>query len=65
MMVRAAFAMILLWVVWPLYQMFLVAYLTCPKRVFTGYIPNATALIASQVPKDKTGMLWGPYQQVR
>lgn len=27
--------------------------------VFTGYIPNATALIASQVPKDKTGYALG------
>ncbi|WP_256867022.1 MFS transporter, partial [Streptococcus suis] len=26
---------------------------------FTGYIPNATALIASQVPKDKTGYALG------
>ncbi|HEM5088945.1 TPA: multidrug efflux MFS transporter [Streptococcus suis] len=27
--------------------------------VFTGYIPNATALIASQVPKEKTGYALG------
>ncbi|NQI72897.1 multidrug efflux MFS transporter [Streptococcus suis] len=27
--------------------------------VFTGYIPNATALIASQVPRDKTGYALG------
>lgn len=27
--------------------------------VFTGYVPNATALIASQVPKDKSGYALG------
>ena len=27
--------------------------------VFTGFVPNATALIASQVPKDKSGAALG------
>ncbi|CYU27535.1 multidrug efflux MFS transporter [Streptococcus suis] len=60
MMVRAAFAMIFTMggmafvpnVFWSLALRVL-------NGVFTGYIPNATALIASQVPKDKTGYALG------
>ena len=32
--------------------------------VFTGFVPNATALIASQVPKDKSGAALGTLSQV-
>ncbi|HEL1568096.1 TPA: multidrug efflux MFS transporter [Streptococcus suis] len=60
MMVRAAFAMIftmggMAFVT----NVFWLLALRVLNGVFTGYIPNATALIASQVPKDKTGYALG------
>ena len=60
MMVRAAFAMIFtmggMAFVPNVFWLFALRVL---NGVFTGYIPNATALIASQVPKDKTGYALG------
>lgn len=60
MMVRAAFAMIFtmggMAFVPNVFWLIVLRVLNC---VFTGYIPNATALIASQVPKDKTGYALG------
>lgn len=60
MMVRAAFAMIFTMggrAFVP--NVFWLLALRVLNGVFTGYIPNATALIASQVPKDKTGYALG------
>ena len=60
MMVRAAFAMIFtmggLAFVPNIYWLLALRVL---NGLFTGYIPNATALIASQVPKDQTGYALG------
>ena len=60
MMVRAAFAMIFtmggMAFVPNVYWLLALRVL---NGMFTGYIPNATALIASQVPKDKTGYALG------
>ncbi|HEM4650245.1 TPA: multidrug efflux MFS transporter [Streptococcus suis] len=56
MMVRAAFAMIFTMGGMAFVpNVFWLLVLRVLNGVFTGYIPNATALIASQVPKDKTG----------
>jgi len=60
MMIRAGFAMTLTMgglafvpnVYWLLFLRFL-------NGVFAGFVPNATALIASQVPKDKSGYALG------
>lgn len=60
MMIRAGFAMTITMgglafvpnVFWLLFLRFL-------NGVFTGFVPNATALIASQVPKDKSGYALG------
>ncbi|HEL2200633.1 TPA: multidrug efflux MFS transporter [Streptococcus suis] len=60
MMVRAAFAMIFTMGGMALVpNVFWLLALRVLNGVFTGYIPNATALIASQVPKDKTGYALG------
>lgn len=60
MMVRAAFAMILTMGGMAFVpNVFWLLALRVLNGVFTGYIPNATALIASQVPKDKTGYALG------
>lgn len=60
MMVRAAFVMIftmggLAFVP----NVFWLLVLRVLNGMFTGYIPNSTALIASQVPKEKTGYALG------
>ncbi|MGU7929328.1 multidrug efflux MFS transporter [Streptococcus suis] len=60
MMVRAAFAMIFTMGGMAFVpNVFWLLALRVLNGVFTGYIPNATALIASQVPKDKTGYALG------
>lgn len=60
MMVRAAFAMIFTMGGMAFVpNVFWLLVLRVLNGVFTGYIPNATALIASQVPKDKTGYALG------
>lgn len=60
MMVRAAFAMIFTMGGMAFVpNVFWLIVLRVLNGVFTGYIPNATALIASQVPKDKTGYALG------
>ncbi|HEL2472367.1 TPA: multidrug efflux MFS transporter [Streptococcus suis] len=60
MMVRAAFAMIFTMGGMSFVpNVFWLLALRVLNGVFTGYIPNATALIASQVPKDKTGYALG------
>lgn len=60
MMVRAAFAMIFTMGGMAFVpNVFWLLTLRVLNGVFTGYIPNATALIASQVPKDKTGYALG------
>ncbi|HEM4632377.1 TPA: multidrug efflux MFS transporter [Streptococcus suis] len=60
MMVRAAFAMIFAMGGMAFVpNVFWLLVLRVLNGVFTGYIPNATALIASQVPKDKTGYALG------
>ncbi|MHC3657459.1 multidrug efflux MFS transporter [Streptococcus suis] len=60
MMVRAAFAMIFTMGGMAFVpKVFWLLALRVLNGVFTGYIPNATALIASQVPKDKTGYALG------
>ncbi|WP_074415672.1 multidrug efflux MFS transporter [Streptococcus suis] len=60
MMVRAAFAMIFTMGGMAFVpNVFWLIILRVLNGVFTGYIPNATALIASQVPKDKTGYALG------
>ncbi|HEL2308743.1 TPA: multidrug efflux MFS transporter [Streptococcus suis] len=60
MMVRAAFAMIFTMGGMAFVpNVFWLLALRVLNGVFTGYIPNATALIASQVPKDKTGYAMG------
>lgn len=60
MMVRAAFAMIFTMGGMAFVpDVFWLLALRVLNGVFTGYIPNATALIASQVPKDKTGYALG------
>ncbi|HEL2340146.1 TPA: multidrug efflux MFS transporter [Streptococcus suis] len=60
MMVRAAFAMIFTMGSMAFVpNVFWLLALRVLNGVFTGYIPNATALIASQVPKDKTGYALG------
>lgn len=60
MMVRAAFAMIFTMGGMAFVpNVFWLLALRALNGVFTGYIPNATALIASQVPKDKTGYALG------
>ncbi|ADV70429.1 multidrug efflux MFS transporter [Streptococcus suis] len=60
MMVRAAFAMIFTMGGMAFVpNVFWLLILRVLNGVFTGYIPNATALIASQVPKDKTGYALG------
>ena len=60
MMVRAAFVMIFtmggMAFVPNVFWLFVLRVL---NGVFTGYIPNSIALIASQVPKDKTGYALG------
>ena len=60
MMVRAAFAMIFTMGGMAFVpNVFWLLVLRVLNGVFTGYIPNAIALIASQVPKDKTGYALG------
>ena len=60
MMVRAAFAMIFTMGGMAFVpNVFWLLVLRVLNGIFTGYIPNATALIASQVPKDKTGYALG------
>ncbi|QHF54344.1 MULTISPECIES: multidrug efflux MFS transporter [Streptococcus] len=60
MMVRAAFAMIFTMGGMAFVpNVFWLIVLRVLNGVFTGYIPNATALIASQVPKEKTGYALG------
>ncbi|HEM3181474.1 multidrug efflux MFS transporter [Streptococcus suis] len=60
MMMRAAFAMIFTMGGMAFVpNVFWLLALRVLNGVFTGYIPNATALIASQVPKDKTGYALG------
>lgn len=60
MMVRVAFAMIFTMGGMAFVpNVFWLLALRVLNGVFTGYIPNATALIASQVPKDKTGYALG------
>ncbi|CYV46758.1 multidrug efflux MFS transporter [Streptococcus suis] len=60
MMVRAAFAMIFTMGGMAFVpNVFWLLALRVLNGVFTGYIPNATALIASQVPKEKTGYALG------
>ncbi|HFU4077970.1 TPA: multidrug efflux MFS transporter [Streptococcus suis] len=60
MMVRAAFVMIFTMGGMAFVpNVFWLLVLRVLNGVFTGYIPNATALIASQVPKDKTGYALG------
>lgn len=60
MMVRAAFAMIFTMGGMAFVpNVFWLLVLRVLNGVFTGYIPNATALIASQVPRDKTGYALG------
>lgn len=60
MMVRAAFAMIFTMGGMAFVpNVFWLLALRVLNGVFTGYIPNATALIASQVPKNKTGYALG------
>ncbi|HEM2826654.1 TPA: multidrug efflux MFS transporter [Streptococcus suis] len=60
MMVRAAFAMIFTMGGMAFVpNVFWLLALRVLNGVFTGYIPNTTALIASQVPKDKTGYALG------
>lgn len=60
MMVRAAFAMIFTMGGMAFVpNVFWLIVLRILNGMFTGYIPNATALIASQVPKDKTGYALG------
>ncbi|WP_449459171.1 multidrug efflux MFS transporter [Streptococcus suis] len=60
MMVRASFAMIFTMGGMAFVpNVFWLLALRVLNGVFTGYIPNATALIASQVPKDKTGYALG------
>ncbi|HEM5683794.1 TPA: multidrug efflux MFS transporter [Streptococcus suis] len=60
LMVRAAFAMIFTMGGMAFVpNVFWLLALRVLNGVFTGYIPNATALIASQVPKDKTGYALG------
>lgn len=60
MMVRAAFAMIFTMGGMAFVpNVFWLIVLRVLNGIFTGYIPNATALIASQVPKDKTGYALG------
>ncbi|MGQ7341272.1 multidrug efflux MFS transporter [Streptococcus suis] len=60
MMIRAAFVMIFTMGGMAFVpNVFWLLVLRVLNGVFTGYIPNATALIASQVPKDKTGYALG------
>ncbi|MFX3947880.1 MFS transporter, partial [Streptococcus suis] len=60
MMVRAAFAMIFtIGGMAFVPNVFCLLILSVLNGVFTVYIPNATALIASQVPKDQTGYALG------
>lgn len=60
MMVRAAFAMIFTMGGMAFVpNVFWLLILRVLNGVFTGYIPNSIALIASQVPKDKTGYALG------
>ncbi|WP_079269132.1 multidrug efflux MFS transporter [Streptococcus suis] len=60
MMVRAAFAMIFTMGGMAFVpNVFWLLALRVLNGVFTGYIPNATALVASQVPKEKTGYALG------
>lgn len=60
MMVRAAFAMIFTMGGMAFVpNIFWLLVLRVLNGIFTGYIPNATALIASQVPKDKAGYALG------
>ncbi|MBY5001387.1 multidrug efflux MFS transporter [Streptococcus suis] len=60
MMVRAAFAMVFTMGGMAFVpNVFWLLALRVLNGVFTGYIPNATALVASQVPKDKTGYALG------
>ncbi|HFR3769683.1 TPA: multidrug efflux MFS transporter [Streptococcus suis] len=60
MMVRAAFAMIFTMGGMAFVpNVFWLIVLRVLNGIFTGYIPNATALVASQVPKDKTGYALG------
>lgn len=60
MMVRAAFVMIFTMGGMAFVpNVFWLLVLRVLNGVFTGYIPNATALISSQVPKDKTGYALG------
>ena len=60
MMVRAAFVMIFTMGGMAFVpNVFWLLVLRVLNGVFTGYIPNATALSASQVPKDKTGYALG------
>lgn len=60
MMVRAAFAMIFTMGGMAFVpNIFWLLVLRVLNGIFTGYVPNATALIASQVPKDKTGYALG------
>ncbi|MGU8049745.1 multidrug efflux MFS transporter [Streptococcus suis] len=60
MMVRAAFAMVFTMGGMAFVpNVFWLLALRVLNGVFTGYIPNATALIASQVPKEKTGYALG------
>ena len=60
MMVRAAFVMIFTMGGMAFVpNVFWLLVLPVLNGVFTGYIPNSIALIASQVPKDKTGYALG------
>ncbi|HEM4424071.1 TPA: multidrug efflux MFS transporter [Streptococcus suis] len=60
MMMRAAFAMIFTMGGMAFVpNVFWLIVLRILNGMFTGYIPNATALIASQVPKEKTGYALG------
>ena len=47
------------WEVLPLFHQFLLLVLRLLNGVFSGFVPNSTALIASQVPKDQSGYALG------
>lgn len=60
MMIRAAFAMVFtMGGIAFVPNIFWLLFLRCLNGVFAGYVPNSTALIASQVPKEKTGYALG------
>ena len=60
MMIRAGLAMtITMGVLAFVPNIYWLIFLRLLNGVFTGFVPNATALIASQVPKDKSGYALG------